>query len=113
VVNLVAFAGASRLRSLAGGSSEMDRFALTFVNTASLNTALVVLFLGAITAMISFGRTLRPAESAGDEPASPDDQPASPDDQPASPGAEPDAVVAGPGAVAAGPGERAEPAQTS
>jgi hypothetical protein len=57
--NLVALVGGARLRALAAASSEADSAALHYIGTAGLNTALVVLFIGAITAMIAFGRTLK------------------------------------------------------
>jgi hypothetical protein len=59
LANLVALVGGARLRALAAGSSEADSAALHYIGTAGLNTALVVLFIGAITAMIAFGRTLK------------------------------------------------------
>src|SRR4051794_18849689 len=58
LANLVALGGGARLRALAalvdGGGTPM-----TWVGMAGVNTALVVLFVGAITAMIAFGRTLK------------------------------------------------------
>jgi hypothetical protein len=33
--------------------------ALRYISTAGINTALVLLFIGAVTAMIAFGRTLK------------------------------------------------------
>ena len=59
LANLVALVGGARLRELAAASSEADSAALHYIGTAGLNTALVVLFIGAITAMIAFGRTLK------------------------------------------------------
>jgi hypothetical protein len=58
LANLVTLVGGARLRALAAASSEADGTALHYIGTAGLNTALVVLFIGAITAMIAFGRTL-------------------------------------------------------
>jgi hypothetical protein len=63
LANLVALVGGARLRSLAAGSSEADSAALDYIGTAGINTGLVVLFVGAITAMVAFGRTLRPPTS--------------------------------------------------
>jgi hypothetical protein len=57
--NGVALAGGTQLRALVAASSDADSVALTYIGAAGINTALVVLFLGAITAMIAFGRTLR------------------------------------------------------
>jgi len=59
LANLVTLVGGARLRALAAASSEADGTALHYIGTAGLNTALVVLFIGAITAMIAFGRTLK------------------------------------------------------
>jgi hypothetical protein len=60
LADLVTFVVGARLRSLAGASSEADRAALRWSGDVGLNTAMVVLFVGAITATIAFGRTLRP-----------------------------------------------------
>jgi hypothetical protein len=57
--NLVTLAGGARLRGLAAAASDADSVALHYIGTAGLNTALVVLFTGAISAMIAFGRTLK------------------------------------------------------
>lgn len=61
--------GGARLLELAGSVSELDRTALRLAGSARLNYALVVLFLGAILAMIAFGRTL--PGPAGEPPAEP------------------------------------------
>jgi hypothetical protein len=54
------------LRALAASSSSADSAALHYISTAGVNTALVLLFLGAISAMVAFGRTLgSSARSAG------------------------------------------------
>jgi hypothetical protein len=60
LANLVAFLAGAQLRALATASREADSIALRYIGTAGINTALVVMFVGAITAMIAFGRTLRP-----------------------------------------------------
>lgn len=64
--------GGARLLELAGSVSVLDRTALRLAGNARLNHALVVLFLGAIVAVVAFGRTLpgRAMEPA-DEPAEP------------------------------------------
>jgi hypothetical protein len=58
LANLVALGGGARLRSLAalvdGGGTPM-----AWTGLAGVNTALVVLFVGAMAAMIAFGRTLK------------------------------------------------------
>jgi hypothetical protein len=55
-------AGAQVLE-LAGKVSAMDQLVQQILSTARLNSALVVLFIGAMTAMLAVGRTLSPAES--------------------------------------------------
>jgi hypothetical protein len=59
LANLVALLGGARLRALAEMVSETGHVSFAYVGTAGVNTALVVLFVGAIAAMIAFGRTLR------------------------------------------------------
>jgi hypothetical protein len=53
--------GGGPLLRLAATSSAADRVALDFVAANRLSTALVVLFTGAIAAIIAHGRTLKPA----------------------------------------------------
>lgn len=64
LANLVAMVGGARLRAIAAASSDADSAALHYISTAGVNTALVLLFLGAISAMVAFGRTLGSARSA-------------------------------------------------
>jgi hypothetical protein len=78
LADLVALTAGAQLRSLAAASSEADRAALYWSSNVGINTAMVVLFLGAITAMIAFGRTLRP-ETPEDEPQRPGDEPQRPE----------------------------------
>ena len=68
----------SRVLGLAGSISAADRDAQGLLGGSRVNHALVVLFVGALTALIAFGRTLGPAtdddagaEVAGVEPARP------------------------------------------
>jgi hypothetical protein len=61
--------GAGLLRA-ASRVSEADDAYLAYLNTARVNRAMVILFAGAIVALVLFGRTLRPAEA--DEPADAD-----------------------------------------
>jgi hypothetical protein len=70
LADVVTFVAGARLRSLAAASSEADRAALRWSGNVGLDTAMVVLFVGAMTATIAFGRTLRPAA----EPETPDAQ---------------------------------------
>ncbi|HEV7896470.1 MAG TPA: hypothetical protein VGP31_01305 [Planosporangium sp.] len=72
LAGLIALAAGARLRSLAAASSEADRAALYWSSNVGINTAMVVMFVGAITAMIAFGRTLRPETP----PAGPETPPA-------------------------------------
>jgi hypothetical protein len=59
-------AGAEVLE-LAGKVSPMDQLAQQILSTARLNSGLVVLFVGAITAIIAVGRTLSPAADDEDD----------------------------------------------
>lgn len=58
----IARTGGRQLLDLAGQLSEADRAAQDILANARFNNGLVVLFVGAITAMILLGRTLKPAE---------------------------------------------------
>ncbi|WP_433828588.1 hypothetical protein ACQP2E_04375 [Actinoplanes sp. CA-015351] len=60
-------AGAEVLE-LAGRVSPLDQLAQQILSTARLNSGLIVLFVGAMTAMLAVGRTLSPAsdEAEGD-----------------------------------------------
>jgi hypothetical protein len=55
--------GGGRLLGLVSQISDDDRASLLYASGARINTALIVLFVGAITAMIAFGRTLRRPEA--------------------------------------------------
>src|SRR6266536_4021523 len=66
LANLAALTAGMQLNTLAAATNAADRTALQLVRTAGINTALVVLFIGGIAAMIAFGRTLR---GPFDEPA--------------------------------------------
>ncbi|MEU4624257.1 hypothetical protein AB0G04_30310 [Actinoplanes sp. NPDC023801] len=61
-------AGAEVL-ALAGKVSELEKTVQDLLSTARLNNALIVLFVGALTAIIAVGRTLGPAEDEDDAPA--------------------------------------------
>lgn len=50
--------GGRHLLALAGSVSELDRTALGWAGDSRVNYALVILFFGAVTATIAFGRTL-------------------------------------------------------
>jgi hypothetical protein len=53
--------GGGRVLALAGSVSESDRAFQDLANASRINSALIVFFVGALTAIILFGRTLRPA----------------------------------------------------
>jgi hypothetical protein len=61
--------GGGRVLALAGSVSESDRVFQDLANASRINSALIVFFVGAFTAIIAFGRTLRPAPEP--EPAPP------------------------------------------
>ncbi|MEU8237692.1 hypothetical protein AB0C07_05570 [Actinoplanes missouriensis] len=58
----------SQVLELAGKVSEMDKLAQEILSTARLNSGLIVLFVGAMTAMLAVGRTLSPAAEDEDQP---------------------------------------------
>jgi hypothetical protein len=58
VAEFCARVGVSQLLPLATGDIAADTEILSFIAASRLNTGLVVLFIGGITAMIAFGRTL-------------------------------------------------------
>ncbi|RKF25702.1 hypothetical protein [Micromonospora globbae] len=60
--------GGRTLIDLAGALSEADSVAQTMLGTSRVDNGIWVLFVGALTALIAFGRTLGPAQ--------PDDEPA-------------------------------------
>lgn len=53
--------GGGRVLALAGSVSESDRAFQDLANTSRINSALIVFFVGALTAIIALGRTMRPA----------------------------------------------------
>ncbi|MEV1288672.1 hypothetical protein [Micromonospora sp. NPDC049679] len=63
--------GGAQVLALARSVSEDDSAFQDMADSARINAGLVVLFVGAITAMIAFGRTLRPAHEPTDEPTEP------------------------------------------
>ncbi|MFF0367302.1 hypothetical protein [Micromonospora sp. NPDC005087] len=67
--------GGRSLLDLAGALSEADAVAQTSLGTSRVDNGIWVLFVGALTALIAFGRTLGPAR--------PDDEPVAADDSPA------------------------------
>ncbi|MDG4784883.1 hypothetical protein O7626_02865 [Micromonospora sp. WMMD1102] len=67
---LVRTAGAEVIR-LAGAISEADQIVQSDFGNSRVNHLLLVLFGGALTAIIAFGRTLRPAGEATSPPSDP------------------------------------------
>ncbi|MEW2430239.1 hypothetical protein AB0877_19715 [Micromonospora sp. NPDC047644] len=61
--------GGRSLLDLASALSEADAVAQTSLGTSRVDNGIWVLFVGALTALIAFGRTLGPAHSDDDEPA--------------------------------------------
>jgi iron complex transport system permease protein len=60
----------ARVLDLAGKVSELELTVQRILGGARLNSALIILFAGAITAVIAVGRTLKPATADEvDEPA--------------------------------------------
>ena len=70
----------ARVLDLAGRVSELEKTVQQMLSGARLNSAMIILFVGAITATIAVGRTLKPAA-----PAPPAPPPSSPASDPASP----------------------------
>ncbi len=54
----------ARVLALAGSISEADRAAQDLLSGARVNNALIVTFIGALTAIIAIGRTMRPTDTA-------------------------------------------------
>jgi hypothetical protein len=69
LAELVTQVGGARLFALVGDASAPDRAVIAFLATARINQALVVLFVGALVALILLGRTLPPARA--DPPGGP------------------------------------------
>ncbi|GAB3970363.1 hypothetical protein [Plantactinospora veratri] len=65
-------AGAEVIR-LAGAISDADQIVQADLGRSRINHLMLVLFVGSLTAMIAFGRTLRPAEESAGTPSGPDD----------------------------------------
>jgi hypothetical protein len=64
----VTLIGGAQVFGRVGGLSSPDRAVVDYVGNSRLNHALIMLFVGAIVALLCFGRTLRPA-AAGANPA--------------------------------------------
>ncbi|XVV13740.1 hypothetical protein ACQP2X_05120 [Actinoplanes sp. CA-131856] len=70
VAELLTRTAGSRVLELAGKVSDLELVVQQMLSGARLNSALVVLFVGALSAMFAVGRTIRPAEDdeEDDEP---------------------------------------------
>lgn len=66
LTELIARIGGARVLDLARSVSESDALYQDLAEAARLNSALVILFAGALTAMIAFGRTLGPGAGHGE-----------------------------------------------
>jgi len=60
----------SRVLALAGRVSELELTVQRMLSGSRLNSALIIMFVGAITAIIFIGRTLGPAQPGDDDPES-------------------------------------------
>jgi hypothetical protein len=60
----VTLIGGAQVFSAVGGLSSADRAIVDYVGNSRLNHALILLFVGALVALLCLGRTLRPAEPA-------------------------------------------------
>jgi hypothetical protein len=69
LAELLARTAGARVLELAGKVSELELTVQRLLNGSRLNSALIVLFVGAITAILAIGRTLGPPVEPGDEPA--------------------------------------------
>jgi hypothetical protein len=65
LAELVTRLGGAHLLRVASAVSADDNAYLHYLNTARINRAMVILFVGALTALVLFGRTLRPDGQAG------------------------------------------------
>ncbi|MEV6299553.1 hypothetical protein AB0M02_09120 [Actinoplanes sp. NPDC051861] len=57
----------SEVLELAGRVSPLDQLAQQILSDARLNSSLIILFLGAIAAIVAVGRTMKPAEEEDEE----------------------------------------------
>ncbi|WP_422734230.1 hypothetical protein ACN26Y_02880 [Micromonospora sp. WMMD558] len=67
VAEVILRTGGRKLLDLASALSEADAVAQTSLGTSRVDNAIWVLFVGALTAMVAFGRTLGPAPRDEDE----------------------------------------------
>ncbi|HEX5596475.1 MAG TPA: hypothetical protein VFX61_10730 [Micromonosporaceae bacterium] len=67
ITEVITRVGGARLLDVARSLSESDKLFQDLADAARLTSALTVFFVGALTAMIGYGRTLRPAPEQPDE----------------------------------------------
>ncbi|MFG1608673.1 hypothetical protein [Actinoplanes sp. NPDC049265] len=107
----------ARVLDLAGKVSALERTVQQMLSGARLNSAMIILFVGAITAAIAVGRTLKPPSPASPSSAPPSPAPPSPaasspaESSPAaSSPASPSSAAASPASSAGGSPARSEDA---
>jgi hypothetical protein len=69
IAEAVTRVGGARLFSAAGRLSDFDQVVIDYTNGSRLNHALVVLFVGALVALVGYGATLKPKARPRPEPA--------------------------------------------
>ncbi|MEV0157034.1 hypothetical protein AB0H57_25355 [Micromonospora sp. NPDC050686] len=69
LAELIIRVGGRRLLDLAAALSDADAVAQTSMGASRMDNAIWVLFVGALTALIAFGRTLGPTQQEDEEPA--------------------------------------------
>jgi hypothetical protein len=111
LAELVTRLGGAHLFRIASAVSADDSAYLRYLNGARINRAMVILFVGALAALVLFGRTLRPAEAEdaaeAEKPA--EDSAEAEDAAEAEDPAEPDDPAQADEAVAAEPAARDDP----
>ncbi|MBM2618950.1 hypothetical protein JIG36_25660 [Actinoplanes sp. LDG1-06] len=75
VAEILTRTAGSRVLDLAGRVSELETVVQQMLSGARLNSALIILFVGALSATIAVGRTISPAAEEEDEPAAPAPKP--------------------------------------
>ncbi|RZU52211.1 hypothetical protein EV385_4055 [Krasilnikovia cinnamomea] len=75
LTEILARTAGARVLDLAGRVSELELTVQRMLGGARLNNALIVLFVGAISAIVLLGRTLGPAPDDEDAPAAPESSP--------------------------------------
>jgi hypothetical protein len=62
LADLITLVGGAQLLGLAGSVSDSDHAALRYLQDSRINHALLLLFAGALTAVLAYGRTLKPSQ---------------------------------------------------